>query len=320
MSRSSLSLLALLALCSAPSLAYAQDAAPAPAPLPEPTPQPEPDNVEKARTHFQKGVDYYTEGDLTAAMVELRRAYELEPSFRLLYNLAQVSYEQRDYAQSERYFRDYLAQGGDEIEPMRREDVEAELARLKGRVADVQLRTDRPDAQLSIDGHPVGESPLEEPLRVSAGRRTVRAELPGFAPVQRVIDVVGGEAMSVDLDFGAPIDTSYSASSPSTGTSPALWTGIATGVLALGTAGMAVWTASDDASYQDALEGETSRGELDDLADRTERKAVITDVLLGATIVGAAVTVYLLVTDGPEERPASAGLAIGADGSLRGTF
>jgi tetratricopeptide (TPR) repeat protein len=319
MSRPSLSLLALLALCSAPSLAYAQDVAPEP--LPELTPQPEPDNVEKARTHFQKGVDYYTEGDLTAAMAEFRRAYELEPSYRLLYNLAQVSYEQRDYAQSERYFRDYLLQGGDAIEPIRREDVEAELERLKGRVADVQLRTDRPNAQLSIDGHPVGESPLAEPLRVSAGRRTVRAELPGFAPIQRVIDVVGGEAMSVDLDFGAPIDTSYASGSASSGgPSPALWTGIATGVLALGAAGMAVWTASDDASYQDALEGETSRGELDDLADSTERKAVITDVLLGATIVGAAVTVYLLVTDGPDERPDSAGLRVGPDGSLHGTF
>lgn len=303
--------LALLASFGAPRTARAQDEAPVGEPVSE--------NVAKARVHFQKGVDYYSEGDLTAAMAELRRAYELEPSYRLLYNLAQVSYEQRDYAQSERYFRDYLAQGGGEIDAERRAEVETELQRLKGRVADVLLRSNRSSAELSVDGQPVGPAPLAAPLRVSAGRRTVRAELPGFAPVQRVIDVVGGEAMVVDLDFGAPIDASYAASRPSKGLSPALWTGIATGVLALGTTGMAVWTASEEADYEDALARESPRSELNELADSTEQKALITDVLLGATIVGAAVTVVLLLVDGPEERASAPGLELGAS-SVRARF
>lgn len=312
----SLLMFALLLWCSAPPLARAQE------PQSEAEAPAVPDNVAKARAHFQKGVDYYSEGDLAAAMVEFQRAYELEPSYRLLYNLAQVSYEQRDYAQAERYFRDYLAQGKAEIEPARRQDVQDELQRLKGRVADVWLRPNRSDAQLFIDERPVGRAPLAKPVRVSAGHRTVRAELPGFAPVQRVIDVVGGEAMAVELEFGSPLEVGYGAQAGSSGgPSPALWTGIATGVLALGTAGMAVWTASEEASYEDALARETSRGELDDLADSTEQKALLTDVLLGATIVTGAITVILLLTEGPQERGPTAhtGIAIGP-GSVRVTF
>ena len=57
--------------------------------------------TEQARAHFQRGVDYYTEGDLAAALVEFERAYALQPAYRLLYNLGQVTYELRDYAAAE---------------------------------------------------------------------------------------------------------------------------------------------------------------------------------------------------------------------------
>jgi tetratricopeptide (TPR) repeat protein len=320
MSCKTLCLVLLLASCLAP-IARAQEPEAATA-TPESTTE---STTERARVHFQKGVDYYAEGDLTAAMVELQRAYEIEPSYRLLYNLAQVSYEQREYAAAERFFQEYLTQGQAEITPERRSEVELELERLKGRVANVRLGASLPDAQLFVDGHVVGRAPLEKPIRVSAGRRTVRAELPGHTPVERVIDVVGGEPLSVQLDFPSESATAFTEYDLQTtasdgGTSPALWTGIATGVLGLGAAGMAIWTASDQQKYDDAIEGDTTRSKLDELADSTEQKALITDVLLGATIVGAAVTVILLLTDSDDERPATAARIQVGPGSVRATF
>jgi len=306
----------MLALTLGSARVHAQDAEPEVAPDSidgaAPAEGGESETTLRAREHFKKGVDYYAEGDLTAAMVELKRAYEIEPSFRLLYNLAQVAYEQRDYAAAERYFKDYLDQGKTQIEIERRIEVERELERLKGRVADIYLRTNVGGAQLFIDDHPIGTEPMEKPVRVSVGRRTMRAELPGRAPATRVVEVVGGEPQRIELSFAAPVDLTYEEPAADSGPSAALFTGIATGVLALGTTGMAIWTASEQSEYDDAVDRETSRAELDDLSDSVQQKALITDVLLGATIVTGTITLILALTDdAPEERAASSALTFG---------
>lgn len=311
--RAALLACALLATAGVPT-ASAQETA-------EPVAPAEADSGAAAREHFQKGVDYYTEGDLAAAMVEFQRAFKLQPTFRLLYNLGQVAYEQRDYVAAERYFRRYLAEGAAQIDQSRRHEVERELERLQGRVTDLRLRSSLPNARLFVDEQAVGTAPLSEPVRVSAGRRELRAELPGYAPVRKIVDVVGGEPLSVELAFGEPLNV-VGGESKGGGTSPALWTGIATGVLALGTGGMALWANSDESSYDKALERQTTREELETLRDRTEQKALITDVLLGATVVTATITLILLLTeDGSEERaPSHARRVEVGPGSVRASF
>lgn len=281
--------------------------------------------LEEARAHFQKGVELYAEGDLNAARVELERAYALQPSYRLLYNLGQVAYEQRDYPAAEQYYRDYLQRGGDAIDVARRADVEHDLARLQERVANVRIESNVTGAKLFVDGREVGHSPLAAPLRLSAGRRLLRAEAPGHAPVSREVDVVGGEDRKLELHFGPELSASESSPSRagSSAPHPALWTGLATGVLALGAGGMAFWAGVDDREYDRELERRTTRAQLDAIDERTKTKALIADVLLGTAVAGAAVTVVLLLTiDRPSERQAAHStprLTVGA-GSVRGTF
>jgi len=281
--------------------------------------------TDEARAHFLKGVDFYTEGDLNAARVELERAYALQPTYRLLFNLGQVAYEQREYAAAERYFRDYLEQGGDEVDDTRRREVERELERLRGRVANVQITTNVAAAKLFVDGREVGTAPMNEPVRLSAGRRLLRAESPDHSPVSREVDVVGGEDRRFELRFGPDLRSEARAADViDPGPHPALWTGIATGVFALGAGGMAFWASVDDRTYDDELERRTSRGELDAIEDRTKTKALVADVLLGTAVVGAAATLVLLLTvDHDPESGESVGrasrLVIGP-GSVRGTF
>jgi tetratricopeptide (TPR) repeat protein len=305
----------LTLICMTAAGAAAQDQ-----PAPEPSAG-ESGVVDRARAHFQKGVDYYTDGDLAAALVEFQRAYKIQPTYLLLYNLGQVTYEQGDYAAAERYFRSYLDEGGDQIEPARRREVQADLDRLKGRVADVFFRSDQPETRVFVDDQPVARAPFSQPIRVSAGKRRIRAESPGYAPFTRVIDVIGGEDLTVELALGAPLEVLYrEGPDEARGPHPALFSGIATGVLAAGAGAMAFWTSREDAKYADALERRTTRRELDSLADSTETKALITDVLIGAAVVTGALTVVLLLVDHDdmeETRPTA--LELGP-GSLRGTF
>jgi len=264
---------------------------------------PDPAAIEEARSHFQRGVDYYSEGDFRAALIEFERAYAIQPTFRLLYNLGQVAYELRDYAGAERYFSRYLVEGEDELSAERTGEVKRELERLRTRVASVELRASLPGATIRVDDHvvPVPES---GPIRLSAGRRRVIAEKSGYAPVRKVVDVVGGETLSVDLQFGPALTGAGGQRADSGGVGPWPWVlGITTGLAAIGGAGFAYAAYRDSAAYDDQLKRYTTHSELERLSSQTQTKAFIADVLFGTAAVGAVVTVVLIVAGGGSEKP-----------------
>lgn len=255
------------------------------------------ETLNKARSHFEQGVEFYEEGDYRAALIELQRAYELHRTYKLLYNLGQVAYELRDYAGAERFFRDYLAKGGEELSPERRREVKQELARLRSRLASLRVNTSQPGATIRVDDHLVVHP--EGLVRVSAGRRVIRAEASGFAPVERVVDVTGGEELTVDLTFGPSLVAAGSDGSSKSGVGPLPWvTGIMSGALLIAS-GAVGWAAYQDISARDdALRTYTTRSELDSLGEQAHTKAIVADALLGAAVVSAAVTMVVVLTSG----------------------
>jgi tetratricopeptide (TPR) repeat protein len=258
---------------------------------------------EQARIHFQKGLENYQDGDFRAALIEFERAYALQPAYRLLYNLGQVAYELRDYTGTERYFTKYLEEGKDEIPADRRAEVEQDLARVRARIASVSILTNQAGAKLFVDDREVGRAPLDGPQRLSAGQHRIQGQQTGYAPVTRVVELAGGDDVTVRLDFGARLDSAAAPAKAESSTNWPLWTGIATGVFAAGAAGFGYAAYRDSQNYEDALARETSRSELDELANGAENKAIVADVLLGAAVVTGVVTVVLLVTGGDEKPP-----------------
>src|SRR5256885_2175420 len=90
--------------------------------------------VEEARIRFQRGVQLFHEGSFEAALAEFRKAYQVAPSYRLLYNIGQVHYELHDYVGALKSFRQYLTDGSTDIPADRRVAVEAEIRKLEGLV------------------------------------------------------------------------------------------------------------------------------------------------------------------------------------------
>src|SRR5262245_57300010 len=91
--------------------------------------------IEDARERFRRGVDFYREGSYDAALAEFSKAYEIAPDYRVLYNLAQVQSERRDYAAALRLVDDYVKRGQGEIGEERLEQVRNWRPQLKIRVA-----------------------------------------------------------------------------------------------------------------------------------------------------------------------------------------
>jgi hypothetical protein len=161
-------LVALFSLLLAPSVAFAQ--------------APSKEQIAEARAHYQKGLDLYEEGDYDAALVELQRAYDTAPAYKILYNIGLVQRQLKDYAGAVRSFRKFLEDGGKKIDAKRKSEIEKEVDKLQGRVAD-QLKSNvrAPWFRSTTRRWARLRSTLPEPLVVNQGRRKITLTQSGIS-------------------------------------------------------------------------------------------------------------------------------------------
>jgi tetratricopeptide (TPR) repeat protein len=335
-----LRLLVLLAITSSSAIVAAEPAA-SPA-----TPGAAATN--EARERFQRGVALYREGSFDAALAEFRRAYELAPNYRILYNLAQVQVERHDSVAALGLFGQYLQQGGSEIDAERRAQVERDMQSLRGRVADLTVESNVAGAQLTIDGVEAGTLPLAGPIQVNSGVRQITVAKPGYQSVSRSVTIAGAQPLRQTLTLqpldgrpagavatgaAAPANASKDPKSAeqSHGLSTPFWiSAVATGVFTGAAVTFGVVSLSRNQKLDDELNRyPPSAPAIDDARSSLKTSALLTDVFTGAAVVGAAATVYFALTSSgssSEAAPKAAHkerLQLGASGSqvlLSGSF
>ena len=131
--------------------------------------------------------------------MEFKRAYEMVPSYKILYNLGQVSYQRHDYASALRYFRQYLEEGGAAIATDRRLEVEGDVVRLEGRVGKLEIQTIETGAEILDRRRRRRASPLKAPILVNNGRRKVEVVARSGEHRTRLVDVAGDEIVRVSF-------------------------------------------------------------------------------------------------------------------------
>jgi hypothetical protein len=265
--------------------------------------------IEEARARFQKGVQLFREASFEGALAEFRRAYQLAPSYRILYNIGQVQFELHDHVEALKAFRQYLSEGGTEIAADRRAQVEADIQKLEGRVAYVEVSTNADGAQVLIDDVPVGVSPLKGPVLVNSGPRRIAVSKAGYGATARNVTVAGGDRVKVALDLSdsaspRPPESSVRRSpgkdSGSSSSHTAVWIGVGTtAVLAVGTGAFALVTRDAKSEFDQELQRyPTTKARIDDARSRMKTYAAITDGLGAATIVSGVVTLLIAVSSG----------------------
>src|SRR5664279_276256 len=70
-----------------------------------PTPRGTASPSTNASVSFRQGVELYREANFEAALVEFRKAYQLSPSYKVLYNIAQSYFELHDYVNAQTNLR-----------------------------------------------------------------------------------------------------------------------------------------------------------------------------------------------------------------------
>lgn len=283
----------------------------------------------KAGEHFGRGKELFNEGDYQGALVEFERANKLAPNWRVLFNIGQVKYQLQDYPGAMDALERYLQEGGSDVPQERRAQVQADIERLRSRVAYLKVEVNEAGATVTIDDRDVGVSPLATKVAVSAGRRKVTATADGAPPVAKFVDIAGGDSAEVSLEIlRSPVTAPGPTPSPDPGRAEdadnlpwaawALTAGFGAGALAFGL--LALNAASD---LDGAKARPTSKQELESDREKVLGFSIATDVLLGATVLTAAISVYLTVdaatSDGTDDT--SVGIRILPGGvAVEGSF
>ncbi len=281
-----------------------------------------PSEVTEAQTRYQRGRELYEEGNFQAALIEFRRAYSLTSNYKLLYNIAQVHYELRDYPGALTSFRRFLSDGGAEVPAARRDEVQKEIEKLVTRVADVNVVT-RAGAEIFVDDIAVGKAPLTATVPVSAGRHRVTANLPGHLPVSQVIDVAGMDNRTVELVFTEV--AGVVAAAPSSSGRP-VWLPFTLGGLAAAAAvGLGV-AANGSNSDLKALREKypVTAKELKSASDNTRNFALASDICTVAAVAAGAVGLWMVLSGPSEPAQPTPTVNLGVSGAgqvtVSGTF
>jgi hypothetical protein len=272
------------------SPAYAQGTAAAPTAQTAQKAPPAKQDLEDARKHYESGLDLYSKEAYEAALVEFERAYQLAPTYRILYNTGLIYQARNDFVAAITAFQRYLSEGGAEVPAARRTEVEGYIAKLNTLVAKVEVTSHVDGADVSLDDIPQGKIPLGHPLFVNPGRRKITVSRPGFSPAIQVVTVVPGDVANVALEPHAlTIRDEREKGMP-------LIIPIGWGVTVLAVAGAVTFgvASSRESSKLDTAKGSPTaqRADLDDRQSKMRTYAGAADIFTVGAIVAGGASLY----------------------------
>jgi tetratricopeptide (TPR) repeat protein len=286
--------------------------------------------VEAARAHFFRGVEYYEAGDYRSALLEFRRAFEISRNYRILYNLGRVNHELNQYADAIEAYETYLSTGRDEVEEERRAEVERDLESLRSRTALLTITVNVREAEVLVDNRVVGKSPLPKATRLDAGEHFITVRLDGYIQEERRIVVASGDTVKERLDLSeqrrAALPTASAkpdhlrASPPEPSSSASVlttvaWIGTGTLAAAAGVTGVLAWVEADKLAELRDTPG-SSPDERSKLQSRGKLLATTSDVLTAAAVVAGGTALYLTLSSSDDSPTKDSGVAtLGLRGS-----
>lgn len=264
----------------------------------------------EAAARFQRAVDMYREGGYEGALAEFRKAYQISPSYRVLYNIAQAQYALHDFVGAYKSLIQYLNEGGADIPTDRHMQVDEMFAKLGERIGRVQVTTNVSGADIRIDDVSVGTSPLPEPIPVNVGTRKVSAFKAGSPEMFRVVTVAGKENLKIELHIDEPTKPTASPggrrSTPVTVTAeargepsriPLILSASVAATCAVATGVFGYLALDAQKKFKDQVNRfPNSRTEIEDARTQSKRYGYLTDGFAAATVVSGGIALYLALT------------------------
>ena len=160
-----------------------------------------------ARAVFGGAVEAFNDGRYEEAVGLFREANRMNPSWKILFNIAQCEAALKRYGLAIEFFERYMAEGGDEISSERMDKVINELRRLRELVGTITVEAPE-GVEVRIDGINRGTTPMAAGLRVTAMKEhEVRLLRDGVEIHAQPVMVGGGQSAKVTAPKTAPAET-----------------------------------------------------------------------------------------------------------------
>ena len=157
------------------------------------------DLTAEAEALIRHGVELRRASRNAEALSEFQRANELVPSPRAQAQIALALHALGDWLGAERGLEKALAAASDAWIAQYREALEGALATVRAHLGRLSVSANVPSGEVLVNGVSVHSLPLTEPIRVVAGDLDVTVRAPGYAPVQRTLEVLPQKEIHVDL-------------------------------------------------------------------------------------------------------------------------
>lgn len=273
---------------------------------------------DKARQHFQAGVNYLQDPDgarYEDAYAEFKAAYTESPSWKILGNLGIAAMKLERDGEAADAFEKYLAQGGSQIEADERAQFERDLQTLKASIARVTITSNAAGVMLSDQRVPVRGEPIVNEygpvqgtitLGIRPGHHKITARLAGYAEATWEFEATPTSTQT--HQFTMTQGTGAGAAGPAAGGGDQGATGgagrpmpvgvyvglAATGVLLVGGTVTGVLALGKKKDFDAANDG-TDPQKAEDLRNSGKTLNLVTDILLGGAVVAGVVTAVLFV-------------------------
>jgi hypothetical protein len=269
---------------------------------------------DEARAQFKQGLALYNEHKFDQAAIAFGRAYELKPTYKLLYNIGQVENELSHYAVALEAYTRYITEGGKDVPKERRKQVRSEIKRLNALVGMIVIQGSEDGATILVDKEVRGKTPHLGVIFVDLGKHEVVVELKNKRLLDRVVKVAGGEkvVLEVGRDGAPPVEVKAEVeesepSPPEEEETPdeepsgrRLWTwvalgvGVGAGIGAGVTGGMAV---SREGSLEENCPNQICPPAEEGDLDSTKKLALASTILTGVAAAGVVAGVVLFFVE-----------------------
>jgi hypothetical protein len=151
--------------------------------------------------HFNQGVEYFKDARYDAALAEFLESYAIKSNWAVLYNIGVCYHRLGRYDDAVRELQGYLERGGAWIPPKRKTFVNELIEQMLSTSGSIIIDHLEPGVRVWIDGNPVGDTPLADPVTVAVGLHSVSAYSEGHYPFEKEVPVTGGGETRVTLEL-----------------------------------------------------------------------------------------------------------------------
>jgi hypothetical protein len=158
--------------------------------------------LDTARELFQKGVKAYEQKKWDQCRAAFLAAFAIKRHQQIAGNLAECELQVGAYRDAAEHAWFFLHALRPDAPAERRTAGETVLANSQRRIGTITLSADADGAEVVVDGHPVGRTPLQAPLFVEPGRHIIEVLHGTRGNARETVELAAGQARELAIVVG----------------------------------------------------------------------------------------------------------------------